>query len=304
MNLPATSHRSESNDKNDDSIAWFNGHWINASQLALPLSDMGVRQAVMAVERLRTYSGNVFSAARHLDRFTATTKGLSIDGLPDTSAIESIINELIQLNGAFLQSHGDVGITIFATPGRSNEVARPTLALHLNRIDHPRHLRRRTNGRPVVVTDIVQPPAESWSRQWKVRCRLHYYLADQVASAIDADAVGLLIDADGSVTESSVANFAIVESDRIVSPPKQQILAGVTQSVVESIAKAAKLTWHYAPITPERLALADEILLMGTDTGIGWGTIAASPTRPIRQAGKVYATLQEGFTAITQCPNP
>jgi branched-subunit amino acid aminotransferase/4-amino-4-deoxychorismate lyase len=265
--------------------------------------DLGFRQGVTAVERLRTYHGRPFSVPRHLDRWQQTTAALHIPSAA-SSRMEHLLSELCQRNQSLIAASGDVGITIFATPGIGTGTA--TLGLHLNTIDHAMVEDRREKGQSLQITTVQQPANACWPRSAKVRSRLHYYLADQFARQQQPNAIGLLLDADGSVTETSVANVAIVESGCIVSPQPDQVLGGVTQSVASDLSLNHSIRWTHDRITTDRLQAADEVLLMGTDTGIWFASHINQTTVGNGSRGPLCERLQTLFAAkcMTRQPNP
>jgi branched-chain amino acid aminotransferase len=61
---------------------------------------------------------------------------------------------------------------------------------------------------------------------------MHYYLADHEARMADPDAAALLLDLDGNVTETSGANFLIVERGTVVSPTTRNTLPGISRAIV------------------------------------------------------------------------
>ncbi|TWU02577.1 aminotransferase class IV [Stieleria varia] len=276
--------------------AFLSGAWVRPDELTISADDIGFRQAVIAVERMRTYDGRLFEVDAHLDRWQQTSAALLLGDLPDKETLKSLFAELLQRNSDWVSRQGDVGLTMFATPGVASE-NRSTLAVHLQSLDHDRIHLHHSLGQPVVITPVVQPPPESWSRQIKVRCRLHYYLADQFAKASDVNAIGLLLDADGSVTETSVCNVAVVREGSILSPVDSQILGGVTQAFIERIAARLAITWEKGVITPEMLSLADEVLLMGTDTGLWFANSINGAMIADGTAGPVCRRLQDAFAA-------
>lgn len=263
----------------------------------LSVDDTGLRQGIIAVERLRTYGKKMFVPDRHLDRWSRTTKALFIDGLPSGDDLRQILEQLLSRNQSYVDRNGDVGITMVATPGVTPDT--PTLAIHLNKIDHAVVASRRASGQPIVVTPVVQPPNESWSRDIKVRSRIHYYHADRIARAKHPEAIGVLIDADGSITETSTSNIAILVDGEIISPPKDRVLGGVTQSVVEEIAASEKLAWRYRPISPGELKRADEVWLMGTTGGIWFASQIDNDERRA-ESMSVYAKLLVKFDRLTE----
>lgn len=298
-------------------IAYLNGHWVGTESLAVGFDDLGFRQAVTAVERMRTYNAKIFCLERHLRRWSVTQNELRIENLPDQSEVAQLLAELIRRNGEWVGEQGDVGITMVATPGEfrdSNPIQTPTFALHLNPLPHDRILNRQQAGQPVIITDVVQPPAESWSRQIKTRCRLHYYLADQQArrsntaapgilvdqAEILVDQAGILVDQDGTLTETSVCNLAMVLRGTILSPPRERILHGVTQSVVESLAQQAEIPWRYQPLDPKEFANAEEILMMGTDGGLWFANSVDGHRLSPPDPDGVLRKLQLAFDRFTR----
>lgn len=274
-------------------ISFLNGRWLEHSQLSIGVEDMGFRQGVVAVERWRTYHGSIFAADSHLDRWQKTTERLAIDGLPSRTDVLHRLRELLDRNLAWIDRRGDVGITMVATPGTN--VGNATFLLHLNPLDHDRIDSHRRSGQSLVLTDVVQPDCASWPRAIKTRARIHYYLADLQARAEDSDAVGVLLDQDGSVTETSIANLAIVSSGLILSPPADRVLGGITQQVIEKLAGEDSLCWEKRAISTDQLVRADEVLLMGTDGGIWFAHSVSGKTIGNGKPGPIYERLRKRF---------
>ena len=265
--------------------------------MQIGVDDIGFRQGVVAVERLRTYGGAAFLIERHLDRWCHSTIELGIDSLPSTERLRDLLEELLVKNQLLVNEFGEVGITMFATPGVT--VGSPTLGLHLNKIDEDLSASRRQKGQAIVVVNVHQPDSDCWPRSIKVRSRIHYYRADCLAQESQQGAAGVLIDDDATVTETSHSNLAIVEKGRIISPPKDRVLGGITQSKVEELAMDCWITWTYEGISPQRLAAADEVLLMGTGTGIWFasevhGQDSGKSNSP-RIPGPIFLELRDRF---------
>jgi branched-chain amino acid aminotransferase len=281
-----------------DRIGFLTGNWLPHHDMRLPLEDSGFRQGVTVVERLRTYSQQIFALDAHLIRWQHSVSELSITGLPSNASIAQLMLELLSRNALLLQSEGDVGITMFATPGEfgpGKHGSAPTFGLHLNLLNHARHEHHRQHGQPLIVTGVQQPDPQCWARTIKVRSRLHYYLADRKAREQDENAIAVLVDSDGSVTETSIANLAIVEAGQILSPPADRVLGGVTQSMIESLASQASIGWAKRPISVTQLRQADEILMMGTDGGIWFANSVDGNPIVGGNAGDVFHLLRKRF---------
>ena len=273
-------------------------HWVSADQLLVSVDDYGFRQSVIAVERLRTYGGRPASLPDHIIRWRRTLDHLAIPLLVDQQAIAARIAELIRRNDAWCRQQGDFGITMLATPGCVPlDGAAATEILHLNPLNHAKIQHHRDAGQPLIITDIQQPSEKSWPRDIKVRCRLHYYLADRAARQIDPGAVGALLDADGSVTETSVANLAIGRDGGIVSPPSAQVLPGITQQVVQRVTEQLGLTWSHATLFPADLRQADEVWLMGTDGGLWFVDRVDGVSIAGGRPGPIYQKVLRDFDA-------
>ncbi len=124
-------------------------------------------------------------------------------------------------------------------------------------------------------------------------------MADRVARKLDSDALGVLIDSADNVTETSIANLAIVRSGEIISPPSETILGGITQMVTESLAGKAGMRWTKQCIKPAELRHADEVLLMGTDGGIWYANSVNGQTLGDGQPGRIYQQLKVRFDQTT-----
>lgn len=278
--------------------AYWCGEWVAFEGVRIAPDDLGFRQGVTAVERLRTYHRHPFEVAAHLDRWRRSVDAIGIAGLPDRDRLAALLSELLRRNEAVVKSEGDVGITLFATPGKAGGDS-PTLGLHLNRLDFAKAERFRVRGQPLVVTDVVQPDPATWPRAIKVRSRLHYFLADREARRVDPDASGVLLDQDGTLTETGIASLAIIEGDAIVSPPVDRVLGGITQQVAERLADECSIAWSFRPITAGRASSASGIMLMGTDTGI-WHASSLNG-RPMA-ACEAYRRLRDRFERTVSGP--
>ena len=289
----------------DEHTGYLSGRWLPKSQISIGIDDLGFRQGVTVVERMRTYGGRIFSIREHLQRWEHSLRTVGIDNVPPPATVATLLDQLLQKNDHQIDQLGDVGITLFATPGNgvtpvSCGQADPTLGLHLNRLDFDRIRRRRDQGQPLVVAAVRQPDAECWPRSVKVRSRLHYFLADRQAKQLDPEACGVLVDADGSLTETSIANIAVVLDASIVSPPRDRVLKGITQQVIERLARQSEIPWTTSPINAAQLAEADEVLLMGTDGGIWYSQRVDDRVVGDGQPGPVYRELRSRFDRLVE----
>jgi branched-subunit amino acid aminotransferase/4-amino-4-deoxychorismate lyase len=94
---------------------------------------------------------------------------------------------------------------------------------------------------------------------------MHYYLADREAARREPGARAVLLDEQGHVTEASTANvFLYSREHELAAPPAGSVLPGISASVVLRLAAEAGIPAATRPLTPEDLAVADEVLLTST----------------------------------------
>src|SRR5262245_56670071 len=96
------------------------------------------------------------------------------------------------------------------------------------------------------------------------RGRMHYYLAGKEAQRGDPDASALLLDLAGNITETSGANFLIVERGTIVSPTLVNTLPGISRATVIELAGKLGIPFVERDIQVHSVVNADEAFTAST----------------------------------------
>ncbi len=124
-------------------------------------------------------------------------------------------------------------------------------------------------------------------------------MPDAFAAQHRVDSLGVLIDEDGSITETSTSNLAVVKGGEVFSPPSDRVLAGVTQiDDRDSRHRIVSITWTKTPISISQLVDADEVLLMGTDGGIWFANSVSNHPIGDESPGEVFLTLRDAFDKL------
>jgi branched-subunit amino acid aminotransferase/4-amino-4-deoxychorismate lyase len=269
-----------------NSIYFYSGQWLSVADAAhppaLPLTDWGVLQGVIAVERLRTYAGQLHGAELHLARLRNTLRELSISTAEAKVSFEAVLDQLMVKNRVlqrFQQGAGDVSVVLLVTPGSSEKThhpSEPTVIATIGSLPWSRIARLWHQGERLVVSDVQQVAPECWPRSVKVRSRLNYFLADQAAERIDSFSEALLTDRDGSITESSTGNLILIrDRDRLLTvAPAETILPGVTLARLLELAELQGWQIERRKIYPNDLYTAQEAMMTGTTAGI-WSVVKA-----------------------------
>jgi branched-subunit amino acid aminotransferase/4-amino-4-deoxychorismate lyase len=94
---------------------------------------------------------------------------------------------------------------------------------------------------------------------------MHYYLADRAAREIDPTSVALLLDGEGHLCEASTANVLVFFPDEgLVSPPRDQVLPGVSLGFVAQLARQTGVAFSHRTVRREEVSQATEVLLTST----------------------------------------
>ena len=254
-----------------EAVAYLNGKILPASQATIPVTDAGFVLGVTVAEQLRTFRGKLFRLDRHLQRLAHSLEIVGIDPGLSLDELGRTASELAVRNHRLLDPADDLGLSIFVTPGAyvtfETTVARsgPTVGMHTYPL--PFHLwhEKYGGGQSLVITDVMQVPAACWPAELKCRSRMHYYLADKKARGIEPGARALLLDASGQVVEASTANLLIYRAgEGLVSPPRDAILPGVSEAVIEELAAVLGIRMSHRRLEPGDIETADEVLLCST----------------------------------------
>ena len=253
-----------------EAIAFLNGRTVPAHEAAIPIDDAGFVLGATVTEQLRTFGGRLFRTDRHLERLANSLAICGIDAGLTRDDFSRVAQSLVEHNHPLLQPGDDLGLCIFVTPGPYMPISAgrrggATVGLHTFPLAFELWAARYGEGVSLVVTPIEQVSPHCWPAELKCRSRMHYFLADRHAEAIEHGARALLLDAEGYVTESSTANLVIyVPGQGLVAPPREHVLPGVSLEVVIELARGLAIPYSERPLLPADVAAAAEVFLTST----------------------------------------
>jgi para-aminobenzoate synthetase/4-amino-4-deoxychorismate lyase len=154
-------------------------------------------------------------------------------------------------------------LRLVATPGDAHDVAAVELELEA------------LAGEPVPRAVSLAPaalPGGLGEHKWRDR--------NLIAALVRrAGAVPLIVDLDGDVLEAGYANVWVVEDDTLVTPPLDGRLLPGTLRARLLVAPPPGLEAREEPVSLERLAAADEILLTSSVRGVHPARLAGAAAR-------------------------
>lgn len=252
-------------------IAYLNGRFLPAEELALSVIDAGFVLGAAVTEQLRTFGGRLFRLGEHLDRLWRSLEIVGMDPGLSQKQMADLAQELVAHNHRLLPAGDDLGLGIFITPGLYLGYAgcpvevRPTVCLHTYPLAFWVWSAKYRQGQALWISSVRQVPSVCWPPTLKCRSRMHYYLADREAAQNDPHARAVLLDQEGLVTETANANIVIYRANQgLLSPPRERILPGISLEVLFQLAQRLNIPSGFRPLRPADLASADEIILTST----------------------------------------
>lgn len=288
-------------------VAYLNGEFVPASRAAIPVTDLGFMQGVTVAEQLRTFRGKLFRLEKHLDRLWRSLAIVGVDPGLNRDDFSRIAEDLVARNWPAIPSGGDLGLSMFVTPGpyatfaASGYVQRsgPTVGMHTYALPFRNWASKYETGESLVTTPVEQISFASIPPELKCRSRMHYYLADLAARKIDPDSRALLQDRDGFVTESSTANLLVYDpGEGLISPPTEKILPGVTVAALRELAAALQIPFLHRDLRVDDVARAEEVLLCSTSPCVWAVTRLNGRTIGSGRPGEIVARLQKAWSEM------
>jgi para-aminobenzoate synthetase component 1 len=246
-------------------MVWCNGRLLPAAQAAVPISDQGLLYGHGFFETIRADRGRAPLLADHAARFAATWRALMPSEPPDITW-ETVIAQVLDANGL---ADRCAAVKILAT--RGSRAAAPwdhTLLVTARPYTH----RLADKPRQGLLLGTYPHARQTPLAQHKTLNYLYYLRAGQWSQANGFDEA-LILNPDGTVSETNTANLLLVQGREVVRPASAAVLPGV----MAAAACRQLEKWGYAivqrPVRPEELLAADQVLaanaLMGAVPVIG-----------------------------------
>jgi branched-subunit amino acid aminotransferase/4-amino-4-deoxychorismate lyase len=254
-------------------LVYLNGRMLPASQAHLAIYDAGIVLGATVTEMTRTFHRRLWRLGDHLDRLFRSLRYTRMDVGLSKEQLAAISQELVEHNARLLEEGGELGLIHFVTAGEyptyagsSGQPARttPTVCAHTFPMPFELWAKKMQAGTHLVTPSIRHVPPQCYDPKMKYRSRMHYYLADHEARLVDPEASALLLDLAGNVTETSGANFLIVERGTIVSPTTANTLPGISRATVIELAAKLDITFVERDIQVHSVMNADEAFTAST----------------------------------------
>ncbi len=243
---------------------YFNGEFLDKGRVCVSPDDRGFLLADGVYEVIASYGGRFYMAEAHFARLSRSLAALRI-AEPDLDRLRDVALTLLARND-LQQGHAKLYLQITrGVASRSHAFPEapgpPTVYATVEAYTPPEQLWAR-GVHTILVPDI------RWARcDIKSLALLPNVLASQRAK--EAGAYDAIFVRDGVITEGSHTSICAVYAGELITHPlTHHILGGVTRDVVLDLCRRGDIPYRERPIPEETLCEADEVMLLGTTTGV------------------------------------
>lgn len=241
-------------------IAYLNGRFLPASDIALSLADAGFVSGATVVDNARTYGGRPFRWADHLARFRRDCERCYVPLKLDDAELSRIADELLAHNLPS-SSIGELHVVTAATPGPPD--GPPTLAMSTYPVRVERYRPFFECGVTLAVAGTQSfEPNDLLPPTVKHRSRLHWHIADQTIRKQHPNGVPVVMN--HGVGDTAIGGIAAVSKDgTLLLPPPEFVQESISLKVLAELG---------VPSRVESFSLwsddVRELLLCGTGFGV------------------------------------
>jgi branched-chain amino acid aminotransferase len=244
-------------------VVSIDGRITPPKRARISVFDRGFLYGDSIYEVLRTYGGQLFELPRHLARLRRSAELIGLDLPLSEELLKGRMADAVRASRT-----SESYVRLIVTRGEGEIGLDPALAVDphvivIVRALHPPPPEIYRDGVEVAVVDVRRNSRLAIDPAAKTGNYLNSVLALREARARGAYEA-LMLDTQGRVTEGSSSNVFAVLAGRVVTPPLDGILEGVTRRVVLDLARSLGLPTAEAQLLPEDLLRAEELFLTST----------------------------------------
>ena len=236
---------------------YLNGQFLPTESASIPVFDRGFIFGDGVYEVIPVYGQRLFRLPHHLQRLDMSLAGIGLRQPMSHGEWAGVLAQVVRENDA--GDNSDQSVYLQVTRGvapRDHAYPKdtaPTIFAYAQALTYPAPEQLRAGVTAVTTPDL------RWSRcDIKAIALLPNVMMRQYATERGAAEAILL--RDGYMTEGAASNIFVVESGRLLTPPKGlYILPGITRDLVVELAKAHGIACSEEDISEQRLLAAEEV---------------------------------------------
>ena len=216
-------------------------------------------------EGIRIYNGRIFKLKEHLERLWNSAGYVEIE-IPYT---REEMTDILKTLGRKNDIRGTGYIRLVVTRGRrldlginTRKVSQPTVFIIARTLQlYPKEFYEK--GLEVITAKVRRTPSTCMNPNVKTCNYINNILAVIEGNAAEVPEV-IMLTTEGNVCECSADNIFIVKQGRVLTPPIDNILVGVTRNTILTLCSQLGIQASEASFGPEEVHAADEVFLTGS----------------------------------------
>lgn len=287
-------------------IHYLNGEYVEDAQAVVPLNDHSFLYGDGCFEGVGVVDGRIVHLDEHVERLLFSTRALRIELGLTHDEVRDIVVETASRNGMADRPMGYLRPIVSRGRGPmgikwSSRLEGPLFAVIAQVGDR----RIALTGDPAVLTACQTTRMRKPSVITDARIKTNNYIPN-VLAYLEAEErgfdVGLLTDEVGQLAEGHAMNVFSVHGDTVRTPPRVDVLDGVTRQHVLKVATELGYRVEEGPMTVYDLLVADEAFVTSSLEGVAALSKVEHYTYPGAVPGPVTTAIRTRYieVALTQ----
>ena len=249
---------------------YLNGKIMKEGEAVVSPFDRGFLWGDGVYEITPCFNCRLYRLEDHLDRLYRSLRYVRIDLVIGREEMEKLTLDLHAKNLPHLGKDSVYRVGHWVTRGMdtpsmaARAAGPPTLFVFWRPVATEAIERSLTEGVTLAIVPTRRVPPQCLETRAKVTSKLNQILAELEADAMNS--LSLMLDIYGNVAENSIANFFIVKRGVLWTPPAQNILEGITRSVVFELSSRLKLSLEERDFSLYDLAQSEEFFITSSAT--------------------------------------
>ncbi len=247
-----------------DGFIWINGEMKPWREAKIHVLSHGLHYASSVFEGERMYDGKIFKSRQHSERFHKSAEILGMKIPYSVDELEEIKYEVCKANGLTSGYVRPVAWRGGEQMGVSAKKTKTHVAVAAWEWGTYFDAEKRDKGITLKTANWQRPAPNTAPTQSKAAGL--YMICTMSKHAVEDEGYddALMLDYRGNIAEASAANFFAVKDGKLITPPPECFLNGLTRQTVIELAHELDIPFDERHITPSELGDIQEIFVTGT----------------------------------------
>jgi branched-chain amino acid aminotransferase len=256
-----------------EKIVYLNGSFVPESEAKISVLDSGFNAGDGVYDVTRTFGHKPFRLRDHTARLFRSLRYTRIDCGISPGDMEKVTLEVFERNRPILEKGEEVAIWQVVSRGirssRGNRtIGKATVAIYCISIAFEEFARHYVDGVKLVIPSTRRIPPQCLEPKAKINNKMNHNMAIFEAKQVDPQAIPLMLDLDGNISESNAHNFFLVLNGKLCTPSNKNVLDGITKDALFELAAKLKIEVMEGNFTPYDAYNAEEAFLASTSPTI------------------------------------